>query len=863
MELHFLVLAALCSCTAASSSSNESEYDANAENTWITADDQQIANWASEAVTTWCAGGWKGSNDAVNEAKAEAAENNIVVTIFEENITDLTVDANMERLQELAKEYLQGDGTLIVLPFVLSILSIVIWLFCCWSACCKCCRCCKKERPQNKACVAVQAVIVVVFFLALAVLGLGVKSSTGTVVNGIDNTFCAVSTLLNTSLQGAQGSDGIDAIIKRSEGFIGMMPVLDKFFYIEQQMKANSPLMNDIGDILDKTADIEKSVVLVYEEIKLFGEMLSAHENTYPAYGNNVSLDHTCQLCEKMGPLVTGIADGLDGGMGNALNKARSEVDSQLSYSNRKSLIDSVQSAAGPLKDAKKSMGDALKKFVDPDFLSPDQTDKFEQMLMLSFLGLLMLALLLVCCGCCSTACCATRYTHNDKPSTVAPRCATCVWCCAFLYIVLVFMLVGFVNAIVLPAGMICDFLTSVDGEMLQMIASSQGQDTTTDAFIIGKDLIDACWAGNKGANPNMLDLIYQTVDDNGTNKKKYLRQTLVTDTTKPIDDQFSKITDMMGTVNISLATSPAFVDLTNFINDASVKGLLLPSERVTQSGGDWDGDQTYGGLMHDTPVKVALVTQSKCSNYTFEGQTIPGIEFFVDILKALPGATPANSVLNTCIQKVDCSSVTTAGDLQEACESGNAFLDLKTKLVDGTAQFKCNVFKNADGTKCDPLNMRQLGNGSYVNDCLKRHESGLTFVEQFEESCTLDEFETYVTNFGQRLSLAIDRLDNVTNVTMDVIVQDLQNLVEKYFVNTLNEVADGITCGFFQKTRQELIDGLCYQSLSGFATINSIYGVTATLIILLGLDMYILFRIMIDNSNLAAAQKGDVEQQV
>ena len=308
-------------------------------------------------------------------------------------------------------------------------------------------------------CIIIQAAVVVVFFLVLLVLALGFRSNHGRVVDGIDYAVCSASKLLNTPL-GGEDSVG---------GFIGVLPMFGKFFWIGQQMRTNSPLMNDVGAIIE-------------EDVQLYPEQL-------------------------LYPLV----------------------------------------------------------------------------------GLVLLALLLVCCGCFSIACCATSIGDTAKPSIVAPRCAGFVLCFAFLNMFPVFRWVDVVDLVIMPSNMDCDVLISFDGNLLRTIAEGRHENTTSDSFVIGKDLIDACWAGT-GPSSIWLDIVFLTEN----NSKVYLHQMMMTESTQPVDDAFKKITDTVASVNINLADNLAFIDMRSFIGSASAICLMFPSMHVIESDCTFAEFHTY-----------------------------------------------------------------------------------------------------------------------------------------------------------------------------------------------------------------------------------------------------------------------------
>merc|ERR1712238_103978 len=290
------------------------------------------------------------------------------------------------------------------------------------------------------------------------------------------------------------------------------------------------------------------------------------------------------------------------------------------------------------------------------------------------------------------------------------------------------------------------------------------------------------------------------------------MRQKLVGDVTTPIDAAFDNITSRVNLGYMTLGSSAAFAQLKELLANMEVKSTLMVSEQYVPTSfappaGGWADDATYGGLFKDLLTSSAAFTSTACSNYTeaTTGLTIPGMIDFADRLQQIPGATPLTTT-DTCITKVGCSGVSNSN------------------------------------SPCDVL-------------------LGYTFTEQDNVSCSLDEFQTYLQEFSARLDKATDRLDNVTVEVFNITIVDLRSLVDRYFVDQIGEVADGISCGFLPKIKDTVTNSLCFQGLAGYKTIANMYLLTALLIIVLAIDMYVLFRVMIDNVTLYA--KEGVSDQI
>jgi len=264
--------------------------------------------------------------------------------------------------------------------------------------------------------------------------------------------------------------------------------------------------------------------------------------------------------------------------------------------------------------------------------------------------------------------------------------------------------------------------------------------------------------------------------------------------------------------------------------------------------------------LFYGSGMSVAFGTSTLCSNFTLtipdqDPLEIPGISHFVSVLKGIPGVVPQGGVEHSCLESVDCTGVVDSQQKQ-ACQAGNAFVEIKRQLMEGDLAtggteevFRCDMFRYPqNGIECNPINMVQAPNGSWSGDCLRHHDLGFTFTERLERNCTLAEFDQYVKDFDTSLTLAINRLDNVTARAFRTIETRMRNMVHTHLLDPIAEVADGLTCGFMPAIVDEVVDGVCYQLLTGFKTVTNSYQLTGLIILVLLFDMYFLWRLAYDN---------------
>lgn len=830
----FVIVAALCReslCT---------QYDPNAPNSYVSTTDREIATWAAAAVDKYC-----GDGGFVGEVKA--SRDDLVGEIGGENII---VNGLMRFGEHKGGEVDQDFGTIIteevlqpwvffkLAPMLFAVLTAIIWLFCCWSACCPCCRCCKRAHKHSIHIKACQVVVITICFLAAMLCILATNVGYGRLANGFDNMLCSGAKLLNVTLEGEAGSDG----------FIGVIPVLDKFHNLEMQLNEGSPLMNELGTILNSTADIEDALRLTSDSLKLLGEMLSEPGNVRPrTNGTNESLYHVCLACETLGPLVTEIATGVEEGVGNALFKARAEVKSQLEGNRRSDLQQMLQQASGPIVDFKDQMSSALEPLVDPESDMDIVKGHIESLVYQSIFLVHLGALALICGGCCAAGCFAKSSYDPDgfeEPGKCTKRCSCTVWCCSFLFLFMVFLSSGILNLVLIPTSGLCVMLADLDAQLIQDVAAGLDLQLTGDQGEMFEGMVDACWAGKATSSDNLLDIIYTRDNHTGNNtgNKTYLRERMVGMVATPVDAAFAAINQALNG-SITIGSNPVFAQLTRSLSNASMMATMLPEPPYY----GLTNDTNYSALALDAElIEAAFMTSTQCDAFELAGLgRLNGISDFVTEMQGRYGAVEPVAA-HSCIKKVlNCTNATDPQRTQ-ACMAGNNFLDLKRQLLDEKV-FRCDLF-DVGGSFCDPLSMTRAPSGTWVNDCLRRHSDGYRYTRAEEKYCDLAEFSQYVQDFGARLSLAIDRLDNATVVTLDAISTDLRALIHRYFVGEITEVANGVTCGFMPGIVKQVIDGMCFQGVDGLKVTANMYQISALLIMILAIDMYILWRIAADN---------------
>jgi len=400
------------------------------------------------------------------------------------------------------------------------------------------------------------------------------------------------------------------------------------------------------------------------------------------------------------------------------------------------------------------------------------------------------------------------------------------------------------------PLAGVCLTMADLSRPMLLDIAPAIGMNMSGDQGVILADMVHNCIATkDMSLNANIMDIVFTR--DPATNAKVYVREQLVSTVKTPLDAAFAGVDSSMSSSTVAVSDNAEIIALRNLLGDNPLDALLRPvPDKI-------DANPSLAPLKSDQELNAAFQTSSRCDSFevvgsslgSLSGQTIPGMKNFVTKLGNYATIPPS---ADACLENVVCDPT---GEHLTACNAGNAFVDLKRKLMQSpTGIFQCDIFQDVNGNDCDPISMTQDSSGQWQNDCLIVDGSSKVMKAK-AKTCTLQEFVTYVQGFDERIGKAMSRLDGATNSLMTGITGDLKNLVDGYVLGPIIGIADGITCGFMPAFYRSVVDGLCYQGVVGFRGIGTSYVMLGYAVIFLALVMYIFWRHTIDNVNAEIAK--------
>jgi hypothetical protein len=416
-------------------------------------------------------------------------------------------------------------------------------------------------------------------------------------------------------------------------------------------------------------------------------------------------------------------------------------------------------------------------------------------------------------------------------------RIAACTWCCGFLLTFVAFFVGGLLVILSVPLSSMCLLMIDMDRALLTDISPALGQTVNeSDMNFQGYlNIVENCLTTtNQSAPVNLLDQVYV---ENESSQWMTIRQKIEAEVALKVDGQFDKLAATMDTTGANLATHPQMVKLQHILGNTSIDSMYLPIRTLKD-------DPTFQPMALDTDVAKGFATSISCTDEKVSADldknapTIQGVTKFANSLVAA-GGTALPSV--NCAKTVSCGTANSATD--RACKAGNELMKLKLQLRQLTT-YRCDVFVDANGKRCDPLDM-SLNAG---RTCLSKDANGKTTLKRKEEKCTLAQYNKYVSDFSARIRETLQGVDVAVPKTSAKIGKDLKTAVKTFITGPILKVVAGVTCNFIGTAYQGMIDGLCLQGVVGFRMIGNSYVACAILTIITIIIAYGVWRRSHDN---------------
>lgn len=808
------IVSVLLLCTLLSAFGNENS-------DYITSKDRATAKDAHKSVKKFCKPGRERLDEEDTAAGRESLESALGGP--DENFL---LDAAKESKngdefgENLGESFLQKmQHQVVPIFFVVVSLNLLACFLCTALPCFKnlpCCRPCKVESDNPLWIKSILVLFVLIAFLVVMICVLGARKGGSRLVDGIDNMACESAMVLNSTLQG-------------SDEFVGLMPALETLEDITGILDTGSSFMEDLNARLDDTKAISDAIIMatsVFDAMSLVLKNTSDLLASAPAVTGE--LHRSCLIC---GPLEQGLSQvsaKLADGVGQALANARNEVDAQFTPARRVEIKKLIVSASRPMVEMKDSFVSNIGIFVDPENNSLEPLKQVPNAVIAIFLG----SFLVVLCGCCSSgSLCVREKATNGSYSKVPHRCGCCTWCFGLIVAILCFVLGGILLGVSVPLSAVCLIMDDVDGEMLKDIGPALEMDVTSADGQNLLNLIDKCInPEDRSINPNLLDLIKVTEDDGGN---ATMKEKLVDQLAKPIEDKFSAITSKM-TGNQNLSSATPVTELLNRIYQNPIEARILVNSSTM---GQATKFAPLASTVNDA-LKKGLVSSLNCSDSNFEGNVVPGLNSFMQAYtsQCMPSAT--SSTLSTMCGDINVDPGHSNGSV---CAAAYEYLK-QISEIDQSLMFSCVVWEDANGDDCD-LNDLNVNIGK---TCISA-DGTMKFKEK---KCNFQDFKADYAKFHGRIQKTIQNIDVAVAAKATAITEGLFDLVKQYMLEPFLGIFEGVTCGWMPEFWQAMVDSFCYQGVYGVRTVGHAYVLSAVFCVILAVSMYVLWRRTIDNVN-------------
>jgi len=774
--------------------------------------------------------------------------------ILEDNggtkITDILYAAKTEK--ELNEAFgpdgeLLGDTNWLIgtaWPIVFCFVMLITWFCCCWSGCpcCGCCRCCAKERETGRILRLLVVVLLMVIIASMMICSLLALRGRDKFVAGSDTLSCASATLADNTLNG-------DAIGLGS--FFGMIPLINNFGELDANLNDGGTLLTRLNPILASTFKMEKAIFATTETLRLLEETLVKNDAKVKALG------HRCTLCEGLPTVISKVRTDLASSGAKALSDARGEVASQTSPEMRKTLQESLRSAAQPLRKGATLIRDKMEILFKKD--TQDLMDTMLEFLGLGIIAVLTCAFLIAACACGSAANWAIGEKKMDVDEGTNPynlpcvQCCSCTsWCCGFHYAALVFFLGGVMVLLSVPLCGVCLVLDDLSADTFRKMGPALGQNVSGPAFVMQAQLIDECFRG-RGDGDLMTIVKITEPDQEGVMVEKTMKQKISGEVVGPMLAKFDNIGASMEGDGATVSNQPALKKLRKILRVDAVRKTIFTAAAAGKSA-------SYASLKLDTRgqttftlgLQSAFLTSGVCADTNLSPEILSLLPantaaavIGVDTYSKRMEAIGTNIATATCAKKTNCNGAA-AWKTQAVCDQANAFTDFKNALLTST-QYNCDVFARPDNSNlyCDPYALTRDAGGGYSSDCMPSSGSSATIKTKL---CTLAEFEAYIIKWDARLTKTFKRIDDTVADIKDTVVVGMKGIVDEFIITPINITVNSSKCHFLETTYSGLVDGLCYQLVWGLVSVSSAYLACGVLTLIMIVLIYGVWRRSYDN---------------
>lgn len=795
---------------------------------YVSDKDKEIAALADSRMDMYCQGG----NEFRGSVDEESGKSTILKLLGDSDVAK-TVFSKAKTPEEVSDVFMEEYGVNWFVGRAMAIIMALVTLVFCGLFCLfSLCRCCAYERPTKPALKKYAAIVIGVVLFGLLICTIQTLSGYFSVNNGMYNVQCTSVRLFDTILRGEPVGSG---------SFRGLLPVLEEFQKAENTLEHGSQFMLGMENVLHMTDSINRSATLVHGSLLLLQDMMKQNKDVSSAAGKD--LFHECQFCTKLGESLEKALGAFGQSAAGKLAVARDEIKAKASEEEKAKIKASLQKSAEELVELKTSVIDMTKEMLSDDGGLKKLKEKEGLIGYLTLLGVLIVTVCAIVLGACAGVS-VYRFTFHEMDAEkeeqgVNPynpqihKYAHTTWCCGFCYIVTALTVAGLIFCVATPAGSMCLLMDDLDGETLKQIAPGLGMDLTDPSKANAPEMVDKCFHPTKSdaVDTYLLDIIFTTHEGRKASAREHIQRAMK----DGILSRFASLTEGSDQPAPPIADSAEQKALKPFFAFSDLEKMVVGADAKLRNEDDYaDMGIPKAGLADFMSSSIS------CADYSIPGDLNGGqsgkSNYGIDSLSKKLQTMGTAGAGGPCSGKVTC---TPGGYTEHACKAANRYIDLKA-TVQSSASFRCDFFAmpKDPSKECDPQHMTSeegLDGTIWSNDCLTDEGA----LNRKQKTCTMAEFTTYVKGFDQRLQKLLKRLDDQMQMDQPAIGSAVSMLMQRHVLDRTDFVSNGVTCKFFSKYYQELINGGCYQGVVGMRSIAKSYVWCAVLAFLLVLSMY------------------------
>ncbi len=720
---------------------------------------------------------------------------------IEETILDVTCTNIVDCLKD-ERSSMVATGFRVGMAFLLAAITILLWLVMSPCACCQCYRgcglwcCCKVSerksggRNMHRHLFYFLTIVFVIFVAGLVAALIYAVNYAGMVNDGGQNMLCQAYSLASETLNG--NSPGIYTDPYTGETathlFVGTEEIGAAIDSLDAAFAPSSPVLSSIDDTITETVDLTYTLESFAAYLTFTNAVLGSETNM------NVG-SHECLACKACcgggGSYMDQLTTVFTQSYAVTLAGLRTEISDNLVGAG----LDSVRSAVDKADELITDLNDRFEASIGHALVN--NKDMIDTVLIASkwtIIGLLILVALptiLLLINVIWGVFLGNRSSYKDPYEVPGhPLAASCGWCWAFFYAILILLVAGAFSVLGYIEGSTCLMTANSDQFIddvffrLDAASDSSNQDLHTG--------LDTCFKST--GSGDLLDEVV-VVESTGTTAKDILSFAQV------MSNDLDVVFDVV-TAPVKIMEEPVFIRLLWVLREFGSM-YLLPVETITELRGSVTGsyqamfESGFGGVpdcsgRQQVPLNGTIGSWVRAALVAAGSENVPSDHplSFVD----LPGSAEYFSDSQVAGQSLGTTGV--------SCPGYNPS-DVHNSPWDVLMVGKMDVLDKTD-YRCDKLSITR----SAANEAV---------VVVSSVACNFAEFTAYIASLADDLEAQARLVDAAAAATATKIDTNIRDPIQQDIIPFLNEISNGVDCRFIYDRWLYMYRSLCWDQAPGF----------------------------------------------